>query len=143
MSGEKTPDPTLNRLLDELADDLMNLTDEELLAEFSADGIDLDSEAGAAKVAIEAGMARVGRQRLAAAKVAAARDRTARVLRSPIRADRRGGALATFAKGDAKLKGRLTIAARKGEGLTDAEIDSVLADLRELGAIDEDGNPTT
>jgi len=33
------------------------------------------------------------------------------------------------------------MAARNGEGITEKEMDDILADLRELGAIDEDGNP--
>ena len=51
MSGDK-PDPALHRLLDELADDLMNLSDAELLAELAADGLDVEAEAAAARSAI-------------------------------------------------------------------------------------------
>ena len=40
-----------------------------------------------------------------------------------------------------KLKSRLTMAARNGEGITEQEMDSILADLRELGVIDDEGNP--
>ncbi len=33
------------------------------------------------------------------------------------------------------------MAARKGEGMTEKEMDAILDDLRELGAIDDEGNP--
>ncbi|MDF7777897.1 hypothetical protein P1X14_21760, partial [Sphingomonas sp. AOB5] len=59
MSGDK-PDPALRRLLDELADDLMSLSDAELLAELATDGLDVDAEAAAARNAIAGGVARAG-----------------------------------------------------------------------------------
>ena len=142
VSGGTTPNPALYRLLDELADDLMGLTDAELLAETAADGIDQDAEVSAAKAAIAAGIARVGRERLAVAKAAVFRERKARVVRPPVPNDRRGEVLARFAQDDVKLRGRLTMAARNGEGVTESEIDSILADLRELGAVDEKGDAT-
>lgn len=142
VNAGDTPDPTLNRLLDELADDLMNLSDAELLSELAEDGIDVDAEARAAREAIAGGEVRAGKLRLAAARIAVDRDRKARVVRVPLHIDRRGEVLARFANDDAKLKSRLTMAARKGEGLTEKEVDSILEDLRELGAIDDEGNPT-
>ena len=33
------------------------------------------------------------------------------------------------------------MAARKGEGASEREIDDILRDLRDLGAIDDQGNP--
>jgi hypothetical protein len=140
VSGDK-PDPALHRLLDELADDLMNLSDAELLAELAADGLDVDADAAAARSAIAGGVARAGQARLAAARTAVSRDRKARVVRPPLRADRRDVVLARFANDDPKLKSRLTMAARKGEGVSEKEINAILDDLRELGAIDDEGNP--
>lgn len=141
VSGDK-PDPALNRLLDELADDLMNLSDAELLAELAVDGLDVDAEVAAARDAIAGGVARAGQLRLAEARAAVSRDRKARVVRMPLRADQRDIVLARFANDDPKLKSRLTMAARKGEGITEREMDAILDDLRELGVIDDEGNPT-
>lgn len=140
VSGDKL-DPALHRLLDEMADDLLNLSDAELLAELAADGLDVDAEAAAARSAIAGGVARAGQVRLAAARTAVSRDRKARVVRPPLRADRRDAVLAHFANDDPKLKSRLTMAARKGEGVSEKEMDAILDDLRELGAIDDEGNP--
>ena len=128
VSGDK-PDPALHRLLDELE------SAEELLA---ARG---EAAAAAARRAMAGGVARVGQARLAAARRAVSRDRKARVVRPPLRADRREAVLTRFANDDPKLKGRLTMAARKGEGVSEKEIDAILDDLRELGAIDDEGNP--
>lgn len=141
MSGDK-PDPALNRLLEELVDDLMNLSDAELLAELAADGLDVDAEAAAARDAIAGGVVRAGQLRLATARAAVSRDRKARLVRTPLRADRRDAVLARFANDDSKLRSRLTMAARKGEGIAEKEMDAILDDLRELGVIDDEGNPT-
>lgn len=141
VSGDK-PDPALHRLLNELADDLMNLSDAELLAELAADGLDVNAEAAAVRSAIAGGVARAGQTRLAAARAAVIRERKARVVRPPLRTDRRDAVLARFAHDNPKLKSRLTMAARKGEGVSEKEMDAILDDLRELGAIDDEGNLT-
>ena len=141
VSREKEADPTLHQLIDELTEDLMKLSDAELLAEMEAEGLDAEAEAQAARDAIAAGIARAGRERLAAARAAVDRDRTARVVRSPVPATLYATILARFANDDAKLKARLTMAARNGDGLTEKEAESLLEDLRELGVIDEEGNP--
>jgi hypothetical protein len=140
VTGTKL-DPALNRLLDELADDLLNLSDSELLAELVADGLDENAEAAAARDAIAGGIARAGQQRLAAARAAVSRDRKSRVVRPPLRPDVRDAVLAGFANDNPKLKSRLTMAARNGEGITEKEMDAILDDLRELGVIDDEGNP--
>ena len=49
--------------------------------------------------------------------------------------------LAQFAANDGRLRDRMTMAARKGEGASEREIDDILRDLRDLGAIDDQGNP--
>ena len=141
VNGRKAPDPKLDQLLDELTDDLMRLSDAELLAELEADGVDAESEAEAARGAIAIGLARAGRARLDAARAAVGRDRKARVVGLPVRTERRVEVLSRFAQHDPRLKSRLTMAARNGTGMTEAEADSILADLRELGAIDENGDP--
>lgn len=141
VNGRKAPDPSLHRLLDELTDNLMQLSDAELLAELETDHVDVNAEANATRMAIAGGMARAGRARLEAARAAVGRERTARVVGLPVRAERRVEVLARFAQHDPKLKSRLTMAARSGTGMTEAEANSILADLRELGAIDENGDP--
>lgn len=141
VNGRKAREPTLDQLLDELTDDLMRLSDAELLAELEADGVDAADEAKAARTAIAAGFARAGRAQLKAARAAVDRERKARVVGPPVRAERRVEVLMRFAQHDPKLRTRLTMAARGGSGITEAEANSILADLRELGAIDDNGDP--
>jgi len=141
VSGAEENDPTLNQLIDETVEDLMKLSDAELLAELTAEGADPEAEAQFARNAIAAGIARAGRARLVAARTAVDRDRTARIVRQPVPVALRASILERFANDDPKLKSRLTMAARNGEGITEQEMDSILADLRELGVIDNEGNP--
>ena len=141
VSGAEENDPTLNQLIDEAVEDLMKLSDAELMAELAEEGADTEAEAQFARNAIAAGIARAGRARLVAARTAVDRDRTARVVRSPVPVASRASILERFANDDPKLKSRLTMAARNGEGITEQEMDSILADLRDLGVIDDEGNP--
>lgn len=141
VSGAEENDPTLNQLIDEAVEDLMKLSDAELMAELAEEGADPEAEAQSARNAIAAGIARAGRARLVAARTAVDRDRTARVVRSAVPVALRASILERFANDDPKLKSRLTMAARNGEGITEQEMDSILADLRDLGVIDDEGNP--
>ena len=83
-----------------------------------------------------------GRSRLLAARQALDRTRQARsgenVVQLPL--DRKQQILSQFAANDGQLRSRLTMAARQGVGASEREIDDILRDLRELGAIDDDGN---
>lgn len=142
MSGSDRTGPYLDRLADELVADVMRLSDAELLAEIEAEGLDPQKEAKRLRAMVAAATAQSGKTRLVAAR--AEIDRSAMSGRTNIRLlplRDRAAILARFANDDAKLKSRLTMAARNGDGITEQEMDSILADLRELGAIDEDGNP--
>lgn len=138
--NKKRQPPSLSRLLDELADDLASLTDAELRAEAEADDVDLEAEAQKVRSVIAFAIAREGKKKLAAARAAVDRETKARVVRQPLRVRDRAKVLARFTEQDGKSKIRLTMAARNGGGIN-AEADSILEDLRELGAIDDEGNP--
>ncbi len=142
VSGSDRPRSPIDRLADELVADIMSMSDAELLAEVEAEGLSAEDEAGRIRGIVSGAITRAAKSRLKAAR--AEIDRAARIPRGqvhqlPIRD--RAAVLVRFANDDAKLKSRLTIAARNGEGITEKEMDDILADLRELGAIDEDGNP--
>jgi hypothetical protein len=142
VSGSDRPGSPIDRLADELVADIMSMSDAELLAEVEAEGLSAEAEAGRIRGIVSGAITRAAKSRLKAAR--AEIDRAARIPRGqvhqlPIRD--RAAVLVRFANDDAKLKSRLTIAARNGEGITEKEMDDILADLRELGAIDEDGNP--
>ena len=142
MSGSDRPAPPITRLADELVTDVMNMSDAELLAEVEAEGLNAENESDRIRAIISTATTRAAKSRLKLARVEI--DRAAGISRGqlhqlPIKD--RAAVLVRFANDDAKLKSRLTMAARNGEGITEKEMDDILADLRELGAIDDDGNP--
>ena len=142
MSGAGRPNPPIGRLADELVADIMAMSDAELLAEVEAEGLNAEDEADRIRAIISTATARSGKSRLQTARAEIDRATGAgrgQVHQLPLRD--RAAVLARFANDDTKLQSRLTMAARNGDGITEKEMDDILADLRELGAIDEDGNP--
>ena len=128
----------LNRLADALVEDILDASDEEVLAEAGEDGIDPGRLTGHLRDVFERAAADAGKQKLAAAKqdAANARRSRARVVRID-HADARRRFEAMIAE-DPKLTEKLTLAARKGEGQSDRDIESAIEDLAELGAFDEE-----
>lgn len=140
----KTSDnmPDLFQFADALVDDLMTMSDEELLKEVRADGGDPDTIATKLRAQIEARILADSKAKLASAREAV---RTASATRATLvvtglSLDQKRLILERFAANDDQLHQRLTMAARKGEGASEREIDDILRDLRDLGAIDSEGN---
>lgn len=135
--------PDLFQFADALVDDLMALSDEELLREVRKDGTDPDALAKELREKIEARITTDNRVRLARAREELNAARTARassgVVSLPLA--RKQQILGQFAANDGQLRQRLTMAARKGEGASEREVDDILRDLLDLGAIDDEGNP--
>ena len=142
MTGKTMRQPDLFSVSDAFASDMMTLSDERLLEEVREDGQDPQSIAREMRALITAASLEHGRSRLLAARQALDRTRQARsgenVVQLPL--DRKQQILSQFAANDGQLRSRLTMAARQGVGASEREIDDILRDLRELGAIDDDGN---
>lgn len=143
MTRQPHNKPDLFQLADALVDDLMSLSDEELLEEVRGEGADPEALAAAMREKIEARIATDSKARLGKARDALNAARAARasadVVSLPLA--RKQQILGLFAANDGQLRQRLTMAARKGEGASEREIDDILRDLRDLGAIDDEGNP--
>ncbi|MBS47315.1 MAG: hypothetical protein CMN60_06260 [Sphingobium sp.] len=143
MTRNPTPGQKLLPFADALVEDWMTLSDEEVFAEFRADGVDPDVVAAELRAHIQGLVTENGKSRLARARAGLAEARADRaasnVFHLPI--SRKQEILAQFAANDGRLRGRMTMAARKGESASEREIDDILRDLRDLGAIDDQGNP--
>lgn len=143
MTRKLNEEAKLLRLTDALVADLMSLTDEALLQETTEDGDDPEAVAVEVRTTLQAAVLREGKGRLAKARGSLDAARTARagsvLLSLPL--PRKQQILGQFAANDGRLRERLTMAARKGEGASEREVDDILRDLRDLGAIDDEGNP--
>lgn len=145
MTGNKSAREALRRLADELVQDILAANDEELLAEAAEDNEDPAKVASAMRQLFEDAESASGKARLAAARAAvdADRQRSGKVLKLDPAEARRRLALALQDNPDTAKK--LTLAARKGEDLSDDDVRAILEDLEELGIFprsdDEDRKP--
>jgi hypothetical protein len=127
----------LNRLADLFAEDILNTSDEEILAEFKERHGNPVQNAAAMRALFEKTVIAANKSRLNAARLAVAASR------------RSGGALTAIDIAEARQKLRrilatgspgqsLTLAARKEDELSDADVLGMLEDLSELGALPPD-----
>ena len=136
----------LGRLADALAEEALNAPDQEFLAELKSEQTPVDAMARAAKEAIAKGIAAHDKAKLAA-RLAAYQDATKQRQtfargRTALTLDQKRQIVARFAAKDARLKARLTMAARGEEEMSERDLDGILEDLRDLGALDEEGTAT-
>jgi hypothetical protein len=137
MSEKEDAAHKLGRVADALAEDLMALSDTELAVELAEAGIDTKKVADQTRATIARAISSAGKRRLAAARAGASRAAVrgvTNVLLLPLAEKRR--IVERFAANDAGLSGKLTLAARKGEAETEADTDSFLRALVDLGVID-------
>jgi hypothetical protein len=123
----------LRRLADALAEDVLSAPDSEILEEAAEIHGDPAKLAADMLKLFEQTMSEQGKERLAAAReaVAADRRRPAAVFRLPPAEARRR--LQQLIAADPETARKLTVAARKGEGLSDDDVQSMLEDFEELG----------
>lgn len=130
----------LDRLTDALARDVDQLTDEEVFQEVTEVYGDPEKVVEDVEALIEGAIAEHGKRRLTAARrgfeTQTARNKS-NVISFPL--DKKRALLDLFARNDPQLREKLTMAARNEED-SEADIDSFLEDLIELGAIDDEGN---
>lgn len=132
----------VDRLLEALTKDLFETRDEDLYRELREAGEEPVDVARHVRSLAAAAFAEVGLRRLAEARAQLDRVRSLRsqapVTRLPL--IEKDAILRQFAANDKPLQERLTMAARNGGSLSESEMNSVLLDLVELGAIDGDGH---
>ena len=142
--GQKKERSALDRLADALVDDILNASDEDILAEAAEDGIDpaqlaTDMRDLFARTEMETGKAKLAVAKRAAADSQQSGSTVIKIDRSETR--RRYDAMIAR---DHNLTEKLTLAARKGkdQDQSESDIDSAIEDLTELGAFEEEGNDT-
>ena len=134
----------LERLCNTLADDIDAMSDEELLAALQETSEDTAAIAKRTGELIAEAIAKVGRHKMEAARAgyeaeAYQPSHKSKVFHLPM--SRKRELLQRFAQNDDAFKKKLTLAARKEED-TEADVDSFIEDLIDLGVIDDEGNVT-
>lgn len=127
-----------DRLAGTFAEDIFNVSDEQILAEFRDDGGDPDQNAVEMRALFEKSLLTVNKARMASAKAGAAtsrhvpKEQTANVVNI---ADARMRLRAVLMRADT-IPG-LTLAARKENELSDDDVLGMLEELAELGLLED------
>jgi hypothetical protein len=135
MTDPKSDRAALDRLADALAEDILNASDQDILAEVKEDGEDPAAIAAEVQALFAKAKAKVAKRQLAEAKAgaAASRCRPANVVRLDPAKERK--ILDRALTHDPETAAKLTLAARKGEALSDEDVHGMLEDLAELGIL--------
>lgn len=140
MTGTKSDRTALTRLADAFVEDVLNASDEDILAEAKEDCPNPPAAAAHTKALFERAAAAAGKERLDAARAALAQQRgPATVTRLDAAEARRR--LQQVLTRDPDMAHRLTLAARKdqGQGLSDNDVLGLFEDLAELGITPDAG----
>lgn len=133
----------LDRLTDALVEDVLALSDAEVLAEAAEDHEEVNTVVAHVRSIISGAITKAGKVKMQAAQRvyedAAARDVRGNVLELPLVEKR--ALLERIAMRDSTVEQQVTLAARKGSKMTENDIDAILEALRDLGAIDDEGTP--
>ena len=136
MTKNKQPSASRARLADAMIEDMLAMSDEEMLAEFKEAGGDPVKNASDMRAAFEHRMLVANKRRMQAAKAgleaAPPLPRRSAPLPSTTARQRLHQALASC---PSNIK--MTLAARKENELSDADVISMLEDLEELGLIQD------
>jgi hypothetical protein len=129
----------LDRLADFLVDDILNASNEDVLAEFKELHGDPDHNAAEMRALFEKSVLVSNKKRLAAAKAGVVENSRSSKLSTAttINIQAARARLRTIIN-EPSLPLKITLAARKENELSDADILSILDDLRELGILTPD-----
>lgn len=133
MSGTESESDPIGRLVDMLVEDILQTSDEDLLNEVKERGDDPKAIADRMRALFGRAELAQRRWRLMAAREAVNADaqrRAGQLAKDPAAARRQ---LDTIMQRFPSATAKLTIAARKGTGMSDSDVLSLLADLEELG----------
>lgn len=129
-------DNSLEHLTEQLVEDILAATDGELLAEAKEDGVDLAAEATHGRSLLTKALAAAGKRKLVAARAALeARSKPYANLTNPLSPQEARAVLERALREAPETAKKLTLAARKGQGLSDSDVYGMLDDLADLGLL--------
>lgn len=138
MSTSKKPTPReeLERIQDALVDSILSASGDDLREELTAAGLDPDACIADVEAAIAAAKATHARDRLERARTELAAWRGRAQQASATALDAARAKFEQLKSGDPDLKQRILLAARKGDGLSDSDLNALLEDLAALEALE-------
>ena len=143
MTGRKNePRDELARLTDSLVEDIMEASDDEVLAEAAEDFDDVDAVVNHAKELIEGAIVETRKRRMQRAKEAVRKRQQSggpNVIHLP--EEKKREIVKRLVAQQPQSVEQITQAARNEGELTGSDLDAMLEALFQLGAIDDEGNP--
>ena len=134
----------LDRLTDSLVNDIIELSDEEILTEAKEQFDDPAIEVQHLQSVINNALLRAAKTKLTDAKNSVNAYKREAVKSNVIHLStaEKHTIIQNYTTRDPELQQKLTLAARKGEGIqTENDIEGMFEDMVELGLIDEEGKP--
>jgi hypothetical protein len=126
---------SLTHLADELAEDILGMSDEELEQELNEDGVEIESNADELKSVYEMAVIQRGKSRMVAAKEELAANRASDVRVFNIDPRAALNKLEVLFESDPETFQKITLAARQGEGVSSDDVVGIVEDLEELGLV--------
>jgi len=133
MSKQKNHVEMLTRLTDALVEDILNASDEDILKEAVEDYGDPNGEAAKVRALYEKTQVMMSKKRLLMAKSAVDQEKCLRRNIPHINPNEARGKLEAILRENPEASREFTLAARKGQELSDSDVVGMLEDLQELG----------
>lgn len=133
----------IERLTDALIEDILNASDEEILSELAEESGASKVEAGNVRKLFEKAQTMSAKKRLVAAREAIEQEKPQRAKVIPLNSLQARRKLETILNEHPEETRELTLAARKGTDLSDADILGMLEDLQELGLYNPESESKT
>jgi hypothetical protein len=142
MSTPKDPRNRLAALMDALAEKVESMSDQEVLDDAAAEGIDVKAEGARVRGLLLGAVVSAKKERLAEA-VAAHRKNVATLAQRAVRipaapSDRRALLMRSLERSPQMKEAIVTLQHRDFESFSDADVESVLKQLGALGLLDDD-----
>jgi hypothetical protein len=135
-NSRQNANQSLERLTEQFVADVLTATDSELLAEAKEEGRDLAAETAHGRGILAKALAAAGKRKLVAARAALdARSKSASYSTQRLSPEQARAILEKALRDAPETATKLTLAARKGQGLSDADVYGMLEDLADLGIL--------
>ncbi len=140
-SRKPTASEELEHIEDALVENLLGTTGQELREEIAAAGSDPDACIGEIETAITSARAESSRRHLESARAALSAWRAKSGSIGDVEREGAKARLQRLRSGDSELDSKMMMAARKGEGLSERDLEGLIEDMAELERLErEDGD---
>lgn len=127
---------SLEHVTERLVEDILSATDSELMVEAKEDGVDLAAQAADGRNMLTKALVSGGKRKLVAARAALEARSKSRAHSTNSLSPTEARAILERALREApETAKKLTLAARKGQGLSDSDVYGMLDDLADLGLL--------